>query len=103
MENTTRIVPHSKGHHLGYYQVEVKRKRRLGGASWERIEQFTPIIGDWNPVLLQYEAAKDFAIRMKDPAALEAFERNQAEKSADYRERVSARETKLYPVDEEVF
>ncbi len=103
MENTTRIVPHSQGDRSGYYRVEVRRKHGWWGTRWETIQCFLSAIGQSNPMLLQYEAAKDFAIRMKDPAALEAFERNQIEKRASYRERVSERETKLYPVDEEVF
>ena len=103
MENTTRIVTHSKGDRSGYYRVEVKRKRGWWGTRWETIKCFLPAVGEWNPMLLQYEEAKEFAIRMKDPAALEAFGRNQIEKRASYRQRAIDHNAKLYPVDEEVF
>jgi hypothetical protein len=103
MEHTTRIVPHSKGDHSGYYRVDVKRKCGWWGTRWEAIRCFLPAAREWNPMLLQYKEAREFAIRMKNPAALEAFERNQIEKWAACKQRAIDHNAKLYPVDEEVF
>lgn len=101
MENTTRIIVNRAESTTGYYRVEVKM--RWGIFSWWKpIEEYLNApVHAFNPVLLKYEDAKRFAVLMKDPVGLEAFNKRQfslmeADEKTEFK-------PKLYPVYDEVF
>lgn len=93
--NQLKIEPHIPNGKTGYYCIYVKRKWFFF-SYWKKIIRYLQKSDDWNPVLLKYEEAKAFAIKMRDPTALEAFEKEQLELEKSYA-------VNLYPVDVEYF
>jgi len=77
--NQLKIEPAISYQTTKYYYIFVKRKWWIF-SYWGKIVEYNPVLG-WTSLLLKYSEAKAFAIKMKDPAALKAFEKEQLDRA----------------------
>lgn len=82
-ENKVRIRKFS-GSDSNYYCIEV-RKWFLFVPYWEKIDNFIGwYMGVWNPVLMEYKEAKEFATKAKNKSFLDNFRKEQRIAAANW-------------------